>query len=893
MNITVGTKLGSYEIISRVGAGGMGEVWRARDPRIGRDVAIKVLPASFTDNEERLRRFEQEARAAGTLNHPNLVTVHELGTSDGSPFIAMELLEGATLREKLHEGGTSRTLPLRKAMEYAAQLATGLAAAHERGVVHRDLKPENIFITSDGRVKILDFGLAKLCEPKDVTGDEPTEKIHTEPGVVMGTPGYMSPEQVRGSDIDARSDIFSFGGIAYEMLTGQRAFQGQSSVETMNAILHRDPPEFSASGQQIPAALERIIRRCLEKDRAERFHSARDVAFALEAIGGSLSSAQDRIVSPDSFRIRKKNAWLLASLVGAFAILLATAAYYFRPSVHARTDASTFVQLTYDAGVEREPALSADGKTFAFVRSVDGQHAIFAQRVDGQSAIKLTKGNNDDDSQPAFSPDGSQIAFRSERNGGGIFVMGTAGESVRRLTDDGFNPAWSPDGREIVYASESVSNNPRSRRSISSLSVVTIASGATRLLYKGDAVQPRWSPNGRRIAFWSLDVKGYREIRTIAASGNGEAASATDDPSVNWNPVWSPDGRLIYFLSDRNGTMNLWQVAIEPDSGAPRGRAESVSVPAIEVAFLSTLSNDGRLLYQTSSSRGEVRHVTLDVKSGTIDTARRAIFDGSKTFQKATMSPDGDWVAFTTAGRQEDLFVMRTDGTDVRQLTDDLARDRGVTWWPDGSRILFYSMRDDGVEAWSIRPDGSGLTQLTRSTGTGVSRLLTFPTVSPDGSRLAFFRLSLGGRVLTLGGANTEEALPPLPGSGGAFWPRHWSPNGRRILGTRWEASDVSNGLYAYSLETKTYELLDPKGRIGQWIDESTILVVEGDGRVSITDLSTRKTRDVGKLDVSTWPRTFANLDFSAQARDLVYATTSTEGDIWGATIGDPAQPGR
>jgi serine/threonine-protein kinase len=280
VTLVAGSKLGPYEIVAPLGAGGMGEVYRAKDSRLGREVAVKVLPASFSNDADRLRRFEQEARAAGILNHPNITAVHDIGTVDGAPYVVTELLEGETLRNRLAGG----PLAPRRAIDYALQIAHGLAAAHEKGIVHRDLKPENLFITKDGRVKILDFGLAKLTKP-DEAGPQtnlPTETAGTEPGVVMGTLGYMSPEQVRGKPPDARSDIFSFGSILYELLSGRRAFHGDSAADTMSAILREEPPELSSNNQQVPPALDRVVRHCLEKSPEQRFQSARDVAYALE-----------------------------------------------------------------------------------------------------------------------------------------------------------------------------------------------------------------------------------------------------------------------------------------------------------------------------------------------------------------------------------------------------------------------------------------------------------------------------------------------------------------------------------------------------------------------------------------------------------------------------------
>ncbi len=291
MSLTPGFRLGPYEILAPLGAGGMGEVYRAKDPRLGRDVAIKVLPASFSDEQERLRRFEQEARAAGLLNHPNITAVYDVGLQDGAPYVVSELLEGETLRNRLAGGAFTP----RRAIGHALQIAQGLAAAHEKGIVHRDLKPENIFVTSDGRVKILDFGLAKLTQAEKAHASQtnlPTVTPGTEAGMVLGTLGYMSPEQVRGKPADARSDIFSFGAILYEMLSGRRAFHADTAADTISAILTRDPPDLSETNRRIPEALDRIVRHCLEKSPEARFHSASDIAFDLEAISGtSLVSA--------------------------------------------------------------------------------------------------------------------------------------------------------------------------------------------------------------------------------------------------------------------------------------------------------------------------------------------------------------------------------------------------------------------------------------------------------------------------------------------------------------------------------------------------------------------------------------------------------------------------
>src|ERR1700722_12936759 len=322
MPLPSGTKLGPYEIQSPIGAGGMGEVYRARDARLNRDVAIKILPASFSSDPERLQRFAQESRAAAALNHPNILSIYDIGEAHGAPYVVSELLEGETLRDRLQNGPLSS----RKTIDYAQQIARGLAAAHEKGIVHRDLKPENLFITHDGRVKILDFGLAKLTRPEaDTAGDAPPQQGGTEAGTVMGTVGYMSPEQVRGKSSDWRSDIFSFGAVLYEMLSGKRAFRGESAVETMSAILKEDPPDLAETNRNVSPALERIVRHCLEKNPAERFQSARDVTFNLEALTDISTSTRGGVRAlPEEKSARR---WGLP-LVGAFLLLASWAGLY-------------------------------------------------------------------------------------------------------------------------------------------------------------------------------------------------------------------------------------------------------------------------------------------------------------------------------------------------------------------------------------------------------------------------------------------------------------------------------------------------------------------------------------------------------------------------------------
>ena len=382
MRLTNGDRLGSCKILSPLGAGGMGEVYQARDTKLGRDVAIKVLPESFAQDADRLARFEREARAVAALSHPNILAIYDFGSEDGHVFAVTELLEGETLRERIGGGA----LPTRKAIEYCAQVARGLAAAHEKGITHRDVKPENLFVTHDGRIKILDFGLAKTETGKPASGDAhssaPTRAAGTEPGVVLGTVGYMSPEQVRGERANHRSDIFSFGAVLYEMLTGQRAFQRDTVAETMTAILKEEPAELSGIEGALPPALERILNRCLEKNAGERFQSAYDLAFAIESISRESGPA---IVAAAS-RKPSIRFWV----AGAFALLLIVAAYLLGRNTGASNDALlvSYERLTFRRGTVYTGQFDSEGRNVLYSASWDGQDPEIYSTFHGSRASR-------------------------------------------------------------------------------------------------------------------------------------------------------------------------------------------------------------------------------------------------------------------------------------------------------------------------------------------------------------------------------------------------------------------------------------------------------------------------------------------------------------------------
>ncbi len=451
MSLIAGIKLGRYEIRSKVGEGGMGEVYRARDEKLNRDVAIKVLPATLSQNADRLRRFEQEAQAAGALNHPNILAVYDVGTHAGAPYVVSELLEGQSLKERLGDG----PLAQRKTIDYAVQAAHGLAAAHEKGIVHRDLKPDNLFITKDDRIKILDFGLAKLIEPVSESTpqtDIATRKVQTDPGTVMGTVGYMSPEQVRGKHVDHRSDIFSFGAVLYEMLSGKRAFRGDSAVETLNAILKEEPTELSAqTNRNISPALERVVWHCIEKSPERRFQSARDVAFALENVSTTSSGATQTAIpgAPLQAKNRERLIWIAAvALLLVMVIGLATIGLRRTP---ADVNAVRFPIVIPEGSVPyadvetHNMSVSPDGRYLAFVAFSAGQRVLWVRPLGALTAQALpgTEGAY----SVFWSPDSRDLAFFADRKLMRIEVSGKSLQTVCSLPVAGdASGTWGSEG---------------------------------------------------------------------------------------------------------------------------------------------------------------------------------------------------------------------------------------------------------------------------------------------------------------------------------------------------------------------------------------------------------------------------------------------------------------
>jgi serine/threonine protein kinase len=566
MSLAPGIKLGHYEIVAPLGAGGMGEVYRARDTVLKREVAIKILPDSYSSDPERLRRFQQEAEAAATLNHPNILTVHQVGRQDSISYIVTELLQGETLREELQRG----PLPVRTAIDYAVQIARGLDTAHENGIVHRDLKPENFFITKDGRVKILDFGLAKLTQPQlDPLASTQAVANDTTPGAVMGTVGYMSPEQVRGQPADPRSDIFAFGAVLFEMLTGKRPFQGTTYADTVSAVLHQDPPISEMTANQ-PPGLQRIISRCLQKNREQRFHSAADLAFAIEALSDTPSGIQT--TSP------VRNSPLLGWVkwgVAAALVLAAVSIGWYRHKSSSPTGAGISVlpleirALTENGKVARAAA-SPDGRYVAYVKRDAGQRELRLLQVATERDVQVLSGSPNRINSLHFSPDGNFIYLVRQLNPGdqkalGVYRVATLGGPVTPLATDAKRGSVtvSPDGKQIAYIAETQSE---------SQIVAVDPDGANRRIL---ARRPlgvgflfvEWSPLPDTLAAVAIGKEDIGLVSVELPSGSIRELSMSGWGGVG-QPAWSPDGATIFSPSWNGITTQIW--AFDAHTGAHR-----------------------------------------------------------------------------------------------------------------------------------------------------------------------------------------------------------------------------------------------------------------------------------------------------------------------------------
>ncbi len=884
MSLSVGDRLAHYDVTALIGEGGMGQVYRATDTKLKRDVALKVLPPETAADPERLDRFRREAQAIAALNHPNVVTIYSVEESDAAHFLTMELVDGKTLVELIPPRGLS----LEDLLALAIPLTDAVSAAHERGIVHRDLKPANVMVGDDGRLKVLDFGLAKLrpmFSSRSEAAAAPTA-MHTAPHLVLGTAPYMSPEQAEGKPADARSDVFSLGVVLFEMATGTRPFRGDSPAATISSILRDPAPPLSEIRPDLPSDLNRVIRRCLRKDPARRYRAALDLRNELadlkEQFTGSKSMPAIGARVP---RLSHVLSLRVAAVIGVAAAILVVA---FKLATERRQPSqlplpTNFKQLTNSPGIEWFPSLSPDGQWIVFAGDGAGNRDIYLQSVTGQTAINLTADSVDDDDQPAFSPDGGRIAFRSSRDDGGIFVMGRTGEAVRRVTREGFNPAWSPDGSQLVYATSRLELRPANSDGRSELWVVGATGGEPTRVHEGDATLPEWSPRGLRIAFGQrLGAGRQTNVATVPAEG-GEAVAVTADSAVSWNPVWAPDGEHLYYVSNRGGSTNVWRVPIDEASGRLLGEPEPLTTPAPFAAHL-TISADGqRLAYSSILETQNIYKLGLDPASGEALGDPVSVTTGSRFWSSPDPSPDGQWVVFYSQVQPEgDLYIIRTDGTGLRQLTSDQATDRVPRWSPDGDWIVSFSDRSGRLQIWEIRVDGSELRQVSGTVGEG-----GVAAWSPDGTRLAFTTgasdpESPAGNACILEAHSTDAAvvrLPPAPPPDSRFVPNSWSVDGRWIAGQNWYSR---LGFSVYDLETQTYDRLSEFGEWPVWFPDSRrLLFVSGGREFHIVDMSTRVT----KLVFSVLRDTLGPPRLTRDGREAYFSRRVTESDVWVFTL--------
>jgi Tol biopolymer transport system component/predicted Ser/Thr protein kinase len=888
VSLAPGTRLGPYEILAAIGAGGMGEVYRARDTKLNRDVAIKVLPELFALDPDRRARFTREAQTLASLNHPNIAAIYGIESN----ALVMELVEGEDLSVHIGRG----PMPLADALPIARQIADALEAAHEQGIIHRDLKPANIKLRADGKVKVLDFGLAKAMgtdgagAPADAM-NSPTLTRGTQMGLIMGTAAYMAPEQARGKAVDKRADIWAFGIVLYEMLTGRRAFTGEEISDVLAAVLRQDI-DWTVLPADTPARLRRLLERCLDRDPRQRLRDIGEARVELGRIesGAPDSSAAGAVAHATVVNPRRRVAPIALALAACALVMFAAGRYIGRPAAVGTAGApiSAFTQVTDLPGVERWPALSPDGKAVVYSKTVDGDTDLFLQRIGSRNPVRLTAGSPAADWQPAFSPDGERIAFRSERDGGGVFLMTATGESVTRLTDVGYSPSWSPDGREIVVAPRNFGLPSDVAGAGQGLAIVDVTSGQKRELpITLEALQPSWSPAGSRIVCWTLRAGGRRDITTFAADGSDAASggvAVTDDPAIDWSPVWSPDGRALYFSSTRGGTMNVWRVPIDQRSGKVIGEFEPVTAPSAWAGDLAFSRDGTRLAYASLDYRSTLFKVPFDTVRETITGPPTAIVKGTRAMRDHQLSPDGTWVVFNEESAQEDLFVARTDGTEYRRLTDEGGRHRGPAWSPDGSRIAFYSDRSGSYELWTIRPDGSRLSQVTEG-----SAAASFPAWSPDGKEIAF-GLSTWFRA----DASAAKMRPPatletvFAAKDGVFYPAGWAPTGDRIVGLVTAPNGATSSIFVYSLLTKRYTPVPgPLAHGGlwmwpQWLADGRRLLVRREAGLAVLDAATGEGHALMSMPGYI---VGSSAGLSRDNKWITYTETATEGDIWLATI--------
>jgi eukaryotic-like serine/threonine-protein kinase len=767
MPLTAGAKLGSYEIQSPLGAGGMGEVYLAKQSSLGRQVAIKVLASSSASDPERMRRFEQEARSASALNHPNIISIYDVGRENNTAYIAMEFVDGRTLRALME----SPPLTIKKALQIAAQIADGLAKAHAAGIVHRDLKPENIMVTRDGFVKILDFGLAKLMPGLDSASQATILTADSQPGAVMGTAPYMSPEQARGDSVDYRTDIFSLGSILYEMLTCKQPFKGPSAAQTLTAIIEDDPQPLAEANPKAPMPLRWVVARCLAKDPEERYNSTLDLARDLKSIRDHLSNTavSGSLTAAPSAATRPK--WLTtAALVLLGMIVGAVLALWLRPSP--RMSAVSFHPLTF-SGNDFVPSVSPDGKTVAFVSGRDGAYRIWLKQLDGGGETVLTPGP--DDQSPRFSADGASVMFIHNR---AAYRIPSIGGQARKLLDNVEDAGWSPDGRQIVFV--------RYDGAHTRIGVASLADGSSSVIHTVEnkhLLAPSWSPDGSTIALipQTTGTAGAPAHSITLVSRDGQSVRQLVCPFPGGElstPSWVDGGkRILYALPESAGDVGTLQATTVGSAS----RVFSQDVRSGEVRTLFSvqapvsrieIAGPGRVIFDTVTQRDNLKLISMD---GAKPDNGRWLTRGNSIDRQPYFSPDGDAVVFSSSRSGDvDLWEVSLKSGALQRLTDHPASDWDPYVTPDNKHLLWSSNRSGNFEIWMAERDGSLPRQVSHD---GVDA--ENPTTTPDGQWVIYASGQSqhpGVWKVRADGTDSKQIV-----TGSAAWP-DVSPDGKYVL---------------------------------------------------------------------------------------------------------------
>lgn len=837
MTLAVGTKIGPYEIVAPVGAGGMGEVYRALDPRLNRSVAIKVLQRRFSSDQQRLRRFEQEASAAAALNHPNVLAVYDIGQHDGVPYIVSELLEGETLRERLQAG----PVPVPKGVDYALQTCRGLSAAHSQGIVHRDLKPENIFVTRDGHIKILDFGLAKLAEPDSGAIDQ-TRTIESAVVSVVGTVGYMAPEQARGIAADARSDLFALGAILYELLSGQRAFKGETAADTISAILHEEPPDYSATNPNVPLQLERIVRHCLEKNPVERFESARDLAF-------DLASVTKTPTSSPAIQLPGQRGWRGALVLAGLALLFAAIALLGRSWIASRASQPEFRRLTFRRGTIRMARFAPDGQTIIYGAAWDGNPLeLFTVRYDSSDSRGLGVGS----AQVLGISKQGELALlvnptsRSFVQTGTLGRMPLNGGAPRELLDNVQFADWSSSGRDLAVV----------RYAPTGVSWIEYPVG--KVIYRGPAWigHLRISPDGNLLAFAEhihAGDDGHLSIIDRNGAKKFESQLFTSAQGV----AWRPDGKEVWFTAaPTGGARALYGVDMEgkqrlilripgslvlqdiSDSGRvlltndnarkqtfalASGEARERNVSLFDWTALATLSEDGKtILFSETGEAAQAYGIYLRRLDG---SAPVRVADGNWS----DLSPDGKWVVVRDSSNPPQFLLLPTGIGQSRQITHDNLTHLYPHFTPDGEAIVFIALAPQGgIRTYYQRLDESKPVAVTPEgvAGSGASHG-SMITMSPDGAYVVAPRVDFGGFAMY-----PIQGGQPQPVRGVAINEAvvAWSKDGKYLF--TYPRGEVPAKIYRVEIATGTRELFkqtSPPDLAG--VEDVTGMRITADGR--------------------------------------------------------------